>query len=340
MIHQVTVTAAGGINHSTRLSGKYFDTKLKQQITLTIPYGVAIGRPLTSNESEFKYWFNETNKKFVLTWDDANETDKGIAKFAEALKKHDAIACEGNYNLNVALFSLSDSRQIHIDRVSAIKAKGQAFNLVNNMKESEMIDVAFFAGRNPVRKTTEEIFAELCDFNDGAIMQNPAKFLADWKMQDRSHIVYARKSEVLGIIVKDNGALKLNGEIIGSTTDDVVAYLKTNEKMYEYVKAQVGEKDFLPVGANTDRTVSSVIGRENKGEAAYERKNPADTAQKKSDNKSEALKEEDELKELKLEARQLGIVGFQSPYIKAETLRKKIQDKKNELEKAKDLQTA
>lgn len=334
MIHQITVTPISGNNHTTRLSGRFFDTKSKQNIVLTSPYGVAIGRELTPSETEFKFWFNETTKKLVITWDDTKESDKSIGKFVDALKKHDSIACEGNYNLNFAQFTISDSRQAHLDKVSLIKARGQVFNLVNNMKESEMIDVAFFSGRSPVRKTTEEIFAELCDFQDGILMQNPVKFLNDWRMTDRSHIIYARKAEALKIVINDGGTLKINGEIIGSTTDDVVAYLKTNEKMYDYVKKEVGEKDFLPIGANKDNVVSKVIGKEQEDEKPLtNRKDPSEVAQGKADRKEADMKEDDELKALKMQARELGIMGFQSPYIKAETLRKKIEEKKLENQK-------
>lgn len=336
MIHQITITPIGGNNHTTRLSGKYFDTKLKQNVTLISPYGVVVGRPLTSNETEWKAWFNETTKKFVLTWDDANENDKDIAKFAAALKKHDSIVCEGNYNLNVGQFTLTDSRQAHLDKVSAIKARGQVFNIVNNMKASEMVDVSFFAGRSPVRKTAEEIFAELLDFQDGALMQNPAKFIADWRMHDRSHIVYAKKAEILGIIVKDNQTLKLNGEIIGSSTDDVVAYLKANEPMYEYVKKEVAEKDTLPVGVNKDAIVSSIVGKEQVEDVAiFKGETPESKAQRKSERDAAEIKHDDLLIELKKEARELGVTGYQSPFIKIETLQKKIAEKRIEMQKEK-----
>jgi len=337
MIHQLTVTPIGAGDHSTRIGGSYFDKKLKQNVTLISPFGVVIGRPLTTNETEWKFWFGEANKKFVLTWDDASETDKGIAKFADALKKHDAIVCEGNYNLGVANFTLSDSRQVHLDRVSLIKARGLAFNLLNNMKSSELVDVAFFAGRSPVRKTTEEIFVELCDFQEGIIMQNPSKFLREWRMEDRSHIVYAKKAEKLGVIVNDNGTLKINGEIIGASTDDVVAYLKTNTPMYEYVKKEVGERDTLPVGVNRDITVSEILNKEQpEDKPLTTRQSPETKAQKKADDKGEALAKADRLMELKAKARELGVTGYQSPFIKIETLEKKIHDKEIENQKARD----
>jgi len=336
MVHQITITPLGEGTHTTRLGGRYFDTKLKQYVTLTIPYGIATGRALTPNEKEWKHWFNTASKSFVIAWDDANPKDKDTMRFAEALKKHDQIQCAGNYNLASAQFALTDSREIQLTRASNIKSMGQAFNLLNNMKESALVSAAFFVGVNPVGKTTEDIFIELCDFQDGVVMANAAEFLKNWSSPDSSHVVYANKAQKLGIIVNDSGTLKLNDEIIGSDTDDIVAYLKTNTDMYNFLKKSVEEKDTLPLGSTKDGIVSEVMNNTQKEVAALTNKqNPQDVAQKKADKKVEATKEADELSALKKEAQSLKVKGWQSPFVKAETLKIKIQEKKNELEKEK-----
>lgn len=324
MIHTVTLSPCNAGNHSTLIEGKYFDNKTKQTIILTLPYGVAIDRPLTSNEKTWSQWFRPERPSVTITWDDEVDAQKATAKFVDYLKKHQFVQCEGNYNaVPNPQFKLVDSRQVHINRANRLKQAYSIGTMIVNMSEEEMVEVSFLMGGNPVRKTREELICELCDMNVGLCIVNADKFIGEWKAPDKSHVIYAKKAISLDIIKLDNGVYKINNASIGAKLDDVIVYLKTNLDTYNnYIKKEVDKADFSLIEAPKVKEVLNI------------RKDGAEKAQNVADNKAKKVAEEDERNALIAELKALGVKGSQvAGQWSTEVIKRKINE-------AKSLQTA
>lgn len=314
MIHSITLSPIESGNHSTFVDGKYYDKEKGQTITLLNNYGVVTSdRVLAANETVWIQWFKTNAPTFVLTWDDEKENGKKIAEWVKYLKRHDNIKCDGNTNaVKAPQFKLVDSRQVYVERADAIKTKLAVGNLINNMRASQLMEVAYFTGANPIGKTTEQIFAELCDFDLGKCMVNPARFLAEWKAPDRSHTVYAKKAVTLEIIKLDNGVYKFNNASIGGTHDEIVVFLKNNPDLYDnYIKKQVQAEDRLPVSINEDILVSDILDKKPKTESTSTKKTETEKANGRAERKVEATAQEDERQKLIGEMKQLGVPGAQ-----------------------------
>lgn len=315
MINSVTISPVETGNHSTMIDGKYHDNTSGQDIVLLTNWGYAINRVLTSNEQKWIEWFKPNKTSVSFTWDDSTDLGKKIAKWIEYLKRHEGIKCEGNDNaVKNPQFKLVDSRQKHIETATDINLKLEVGNLILEMKTSEMMQVAYLVNANPVGKTTEQIFSELCDFDLGKCMVNASRFLKEWEMADRSHVVYARKAISLGIISTDNGIYKLNNTTIGGGIDDVVLYFKNNPETYtNFIKKEVDAKDKLPVSVSEDVLVSSIISKTKKVEPKMpnNRKDSAEVANNRAERKGNEQQLEDKRQELIGQLKRLGVKGAQ-----------------------------
>lgn len=338
MINSVTLSLIDAGNHSTMLDGKYYDKETGQTVTLLTNWGVALEKAPGINEVKWIQWFKPTAPSLVITWDDKLETGAKIANFVKYLKRHSSVRCDGNTNCTAGpQFKLTDSRQVHIERADIIITKNIVATMILELKASQMMQVAFLTGSNPVGKTTEQIFTELCDFDMGKCMMAPSKFLLDWKAADRSLTVYARKAVELGVITKDNNVYKFNNTTIGGTSDEIVLFLKNNPEVFNnYIKKQVDEKDQLPIAVAEDAIVGDLLGKKVKPAGLP---NNRMTDGEKASNRAVATKEKEDFEQKRQaligEAKLLGVKGVQMADKggwSIEALEKKIAAKKAETE--------
>lgn len=330
------------------LTGKYYDKNLNRNVLLLTSYKVVYDRELLPHETLFTHLFSKNNKEFNFSWDnspkdtskEAIEKLKEQEEWVQRILQHPAIQNPENANSQGApKFVLIDKRKKDVNEFTLNNNKVAVFNMVKNMDADELMDVAFFSLMNPAkdRLSTLQIFNKLCDLNTGLLMQDAAKFLSDWRLPDASYQKIIRKAILLDVITSDKGIFKINNDIIGSGIDDLVAYMKSNTKIYDYIKSEVSAKDTLPYDVSEVRTVAEILTGKEKEKVSKPRTQGDST---KADNKVARditnANETDERTKLQIEMRELGIGGWMSPYIKLETMRAKIEEKK----KAKTLTVA
>lgn len=307
---------------TTRFSGKYFDKERGQNIHLVglggNKYGVAIDRDPTKTETAFSKWFGANNRDFNLIW---NDEDKKTSEFVAALQRHTQVHTEGWTNPNrqgTPQFIFIDKRKQNDLKVAKLKEKAIVFNMMNNMRIGEFMNVAFFVGHNPVGKSFEETFVTLLDFDTdengnpkGILMKNPSSFLADWASPDQNFTVTIRKAIDLKIISTRGGKYYVNTEIVGDSADGVIAYMKVNDKLYEYVQRQVSERDILPLDINRGNIKVSDATIEPKEQKEKKIITLGDKADKRVEKEADSTAEHDEKAILKAKMKKYGMKGWQ-----------------------------
>lgn len=316
MIQEITLRPMQGTyKMTTRFTGKYFDKEQGRNVILVDlggnRFNAIYDREPTSTEKLFSRWFGENNRDFTLRW---NDEDKKTTDFVNALQMHTQVHTEGWTNPNrqgTPQFEFIDKRKQDDIKVKKLKERAVVFNMVNNMSVNEFMDISFFVGHNPVGKSFEETFVTLLDFETGILMKNPSTFMNDWASPDQNHIVTVRKAIDLKIISAKDGKYYVNTEIVGDSVDGVIAYMKVNDKLYDYVQRQVSERDILPLDVNR--------GNIKVGEANPEPKEPkgkkivtlGEKADKKTDKLNSDTAEHDERATLKAKMKKYGMKGWQ-----------------------------
>lgn len=337
---------------TTPLTGKYFDKNLNRNINLLTSFKVAYDRDLLAHETLWTHLFSKSSKYFSLKWDTIPEDDSDEAKqrvkdkeeWVARLLQHPQVQNAENKNIQGSFkFVLIDKRKKDINDFTLNNNKVVVFNMIKNMEVDELMDVAFFSMMNPAkdRLSTIQIFNRLCSLTDGVLMVGDAseKFLSDWKMPDATYQKVIRKAILLNVITSESGIFKINNDIIGSGIDDLVAYMKTNTRIYEFVKSEVASKDTLPYDVTKIKTVSEVllkidINRELRVDGRT--KTPSEKVDSKVERDTNDAKYGDDLAKAKIKMRELGIKGWQSPFLKLDTALSRIMEKESELLKVKE----
>jgi len=334
----------GTYKMTTRFTGKYFDKEQGRNASLVElggnRFNVIYDREPVLTEKLFTKWFGENNRDFTLIW---NDSDKKTTDFVNALQRHTQVHTEGWNNPNrqgTPQFEFIDKRKQNDLKVKKLKEKAVVFNMVNNMKVDELMDISFFVGHNPVGKSFEETFVTLLDFDTdengtpkGILMKNPSQFLIDWASPDQNHVVSVRKAIDLKIISHKDGKYYVNTEIVGDSADGVVAYMKVNDKLYDYVLRQVSEKDVLPLDVNRGNVKVSEASPEPKEVKEKKITTLGEKADRQAEKNTDATSEHDERAILKAKMKKYGMKGWQvMEQWTIETCRKKVltyeQDKK------------
>lgn len=354
MLQEISIRTLEAKDCTIPLTGKYFDKNLNRNVILLTSYKVVYDRELLPHETLFTHLFSKNNKEFNFSWNttpidsskEATEKLKDTEEWVQRMLQHPAVQNPENKNTQGSpKFVLIDKRKKDVNEFNLNNNKVAVFNMVKNMEADELMDVAFFSQLNPAKErlSTLQIFNRLCDLNTGILTtgNNAAKFLIDWRMPDASYQKVIRKAVLLNVITSDKGIFKINNDIIGSGIDDLVAYMKSNTKIYDYIKSEVDSKDTLPYDVSEVKTVAEILsGRDREKEIKIRTQSDSTKADNKVERDFTNANEEDEKNTLKVRMRELGITGWQSPYIKLETMREKIAAKEAELSKAKTLATA
>lgn len=318
MIQEITLRPVQTEGRMTiKFDGQYFDKINKSKVVLYEPFGVALNRELNKHtEKVFIKWFDENNTEFTLRWDDQKESKSN--EFVSYLQKHPQVITAGIENPNrmgTPMFEFIDKRKKDVVKVKSLKEKNVVFNMVSNMPISDLVDVAFFKGYSAVGKSFEEIFVALLDYTNGILMRDTSRFLAEWSSPDKNHAVVVNKAIILGIVVNRGGKFYAGAgnEIVGDDVESVLAYMKTNDKLYDYVKRQVAERDVLPLDVNKEEanTKSSSFASEERKEVKSKLWTPTEKADAKAKRETTENAENDERQILKAKMKSLGISGWQ-----------------------------
>lgn len=337
MTQEILIKRIADGDCTTPLAGKYMDKNLNRNVNLLTSYKIAYDRELLSHETLWQFLFNKQRTFFAFKWD--SETDKEKEQWVAALLQHPDIQNPENKNIQGAPhFVLIDKRKKDTNDFQFNNNKVVVFDMVKNMEADELMDVAFFSMMNPAKErlSTLQIFNRLCDLNTGILMADAAKFLTDWKMPDASYQKVIRKAILLDIITSEKGIFKINNDIIGSEIDDLVAYMKSNAKVYEFVKSQVSAKDTLPYDVSKVNKVSEILFKK---DAPIETKldGRVKSGTEKADSKVErdinSANENDALAAAKIKMRAYNIKGWQSPFLKLETALSRILEHETQLAK-------
>lgn len=353
MIQEILIKRIADGDCVTPLTGKYFDKNHNRNVNLLTSYKVAYDRELLPHETLWQFLFRKGVSEFKFAWNstptgntpaeieksklDIKDKEEWVAR----LLQHPDVQNPENTNIQgIPHFILIDKRKKDINDFSVNNNKVAVFNMVKNMETDELMDVAFFCMMNPAKErlSTLQIFNRLCDLNMGLLMSDAGKFLADWRMPDASYQKVIRKAILLNVITSDKGIFKINNDIIGSGVDDLVAYMKSNTKIYEFVKSEVAAKDTLPYDVSEIKIVAEVLGEDNTIKSEIKKDLRTKTATEKADDLIERNIEKtgdaDALAKAKIKMRELGLKGWQNPYIKLETALQKIMEAESKLQHA------
>jgi len=240
------------------LPGKYTNTKLGSIINI-LTNGKVVMRDCEGSEKTKNIIIHDQNPEFTFTWDDKEDAEKIVE--AKAWSKNPMVDCPDNYNLQRAMFKMIDKTEKTSIDVKKLKYKGRIYNIINNMTVEEMRDIAFFMGLNPIHQSPEEIFISLVDFQDGKLMLDPEKIINNITTPDMNYIVIGKKAILYDVIQKKQDQYFVNNELIGSSFNDVLAYLKANKQQFEnYITKEVEKLDVLPVDIDYEEPVKEIIG--------------------------------------------------------------------------------
>lgn len=309
MTNELSIRCTYGTNVDILLKGKFYDKATRKPIVLLNNYKVAIDRPLAAHEKEFTHKFTKQSREFKFQWE---SSDAEKSEFAKWLKQHPYVSHAENKNKDATTyFALTDkSRQDEI-QYEQENAKVVVYQMVKNMPSTELVEVAFFNLINPSRLTTMQLFNQLCGLNEGILMQNPLKFLAEWKMPDRSMRVVIRKAIMLNLIESQDGIFLINKSPIGNV-ENLVVYLNDNDKYYDYLKKEVAMKDTLPYDVTSNVSVEDALGKAK----AKERKDTTLSSEAKAENKEvrdqKKREDYDQAQQQKNRLRELKVAGWQA----------------------------
>jgi hypothetical protein len=343
MIQKITIRPTVALNCTIPLSGQYFDKNKGRNVYMLSNFKVIYREPIEKEgEMVWTNYFSSDNREFNFEWDDAVKSEakdekeklRNIEEWVQAMMQHSGIESPGNKNIQgLPNFILIDKRVKDVDEFRANNDKSVLFNMLLNMEVTELMDVAYSAMINPAKDklSTLQIFNKLADFNFGVLQQNAAKFLFEWKLPDATRKSVIRKAIMLDIITSHNGMFKVNNDPIGNDIDDLVVYFKTNAKMYEYLASEVAGKNIYPYDVNEpSKVIDILMGNDSRKEIKPRTMSEPAKADAKAERSFEERKAFDEMTAIRMEAKDLGIKGWQIPTISKEVLLKKIEDKKLE----------
>lgn len=239
------------------IEGVYFDKALQRNIYLTTNYKVVHGRELIKDvEKPFKFKFMGEKSEFKFSWD-SNDKDKN--EWANAWKQHPDIENTENKNQKAkTYFILFDKSKQATDTFERENGKVVLWNMLKNTDAMGLMDIAYFNNVNPVGKKAIDIFLELASLNTGTLSKDPYKFINEWKLSDAEYRIIIRKAIILNIIDSVNGIYMINKAPVGNV-DNLIIYMKDNDKYYQYLKTMVAEKDTLPYGLTENISVEEAL---------------------------------------------------------------------------------
>lgn len=312
MQNELTIRCTHGTDTHVPLIGKFTDKQSRKKIILLSNFGVLIDQEPTASQIVFKYSISKNNPVFSFKWD---STDTAKAEFAKWLKKHPHINHADNLNKDAqTYFVLEDKTRQDEILIATESAKHALWFMIHNMDLKQLMDVAYMGQMDPAGKSATNIFNELVGWDNGILMANPMKFLADKKLPDYGKKVIIRKAVMLGVIKTQETDGKsifiINNTPVGSV-ENLLVYFNENPEQYKYIQQEVAGTDILPYGITENISVEEAISSVKK-----ERKDTTLSAAKKEENKAtrEATQHDNEARKNIQVARlkELGVGGWQA----------------------------
>lgn len=328
-------------NHTIPFRGEYEDKALRLNVYLLANFSVVSNRELTKDEKVFTFQFGGKIKSWDYHYDDRKPNE---VLWAEKLKRHELVKCDGNTNLFRPIFEVIDTRKEASKKVLTNKNMLIVGNMVGAMKVSEMRDIAYYKGVDVSRMTGEQIYLKLCSLVPGTelgiLMENPSASITSFSNPDREVVTMVQKAIALEVIKKSNAMYYIGQTLAGENAISVVAFCKSNTQLYEnFVKREVELNDRLPLDIIEDITVSELL--DGQREKEYKHKVASKTPEQNDLSLKEHQKKQHDqemerqalLQPLKDECKRLGIKGYNVPTWTEETFKRKIAERKAELEK-------
>lgn len=167
--------------------------------------------------------------------------------------QHPALLYNGKHHKNTQnpLFDMVNQNERKAAAVISFKDKLAIQNRIVGMSYEELCDVAHYYSKSPKGLTENDLQILLGDPSTGICMigENAESFKTTWMevTEETERIVVLKKAISSGIIEerKKDGRSDyyLNQEFVGVTFNDVLAYSKREEKIYEnHIKRVVNEK--------------------------------------------------------------------------------------------------
>lgn len=328
-------------NHTIPFRGEYEDKSLHKNVYLLANFQVIDNRELTKDEKVFTFQFGGKINNWTYDYDDSKPSE---VKWAECLKRHELVKCDGNTNLFRPIFEVIDTRKEASKKVMTNKNMLIVGNMVGAMKVSEMRDIAYYKGIDVSRMTGEQIYLTLCSVVPGTelgiLMVNSSASITSFSNPDREIVTMVQKAIALDVIKKVNAMYYIGQTLAGENAVSVVAFCKSNTQLYEnFVKKQVELNDRLPVDITEDITVVELLegqkSKEFKHKEATKTQEQKELTRKASQNSEHDIEMERQrqLQPYKNKCKELGIRGYNVPTWTEETFKRKIAEKEAELAK-------
>lgn len=266
MINEISIRSTYGTDVDTKLAGVFIDKASRKKITLLHDFSVLIDVEPTSSQRVWEHEFKKNRPIFDISW---KSSDEKMVNFVKYLKKHPLLDHASNINKDAkTYFLLIDKSEADRNTYMRDKQRNAAFNMLSQMNYTEMRNVAYFNLIDPGERNAIGLFNYLAAFDSGLVMQNPLKFINEWKMPVTAKKTVIRKAILLNIIDSEKTSTgtiyKINQTPIGNV-DNLVVYFEEKPEMYKFLLQQVAEKDLLPIEEN-EKTMEEILSDAPKAE--------------------------------------------------------------------------
>lgn len=232
----------------------------------------------TSNMSEIEYKFNNEKKEDgELT----TQSDKIIKNQIEWFKRDERFTVNGKrteYTKGTPIFNVREEENTVLSNIADFQKKLLVANKINNMPFGQKRDLSFYYGESPKGMTELELLVHLAGWDDGICMQDALidDFILVWGKDldnDLEMKVIIRKAIELGVFTnqaKDGKDFFYYGqEFIGNQFEDLLAYCKREEKIYEqHILRNVEKEDKFKKEQEASDVQKKTIG-DHKGNPGY-----------------------------------------------------------------------
>lgn len=240
--------------------------------------------------------FATTNGK-PITFNKADSSDK---KIVESLKHHQLVSVPGpngeemNPNcIGRPAVELIDHEQKTINQSIDRKTRATIMNIVNNLDEPSLINLAYMMGLDAKELDYNEIYLEV---NDTAVEMGNS-FFNMFTDDSSTYRIIANKALYYNVLNVERGQVKYGSDIIGAEGDEdiidkIVSYFRQNDKQFRHIRSQVAQndvdfheidKDSVDfINEETRKTIEKVL---NKGEDKEEKEEATEEKSEKTQGK-------------------------------------------------------
>ncbi len=252
--------------YETKLMCSFFDKRIGRTVFLTVQDEIYEKTP-TDNDILKSYKFDKNVPQYVFLVDSELKNFEKPRNIIKYLERDPKVYCEHlpDKQLITPLFELVNVTKLAKMKFEQTKLKHEVLSNLFELSDSELENVMYRHGISTVNKEKYELFNELADWNNGAIMRidkfanKPKEYLDNLENADNKILSVVNKAIDKGIIEKEGVLYYLDKDVIGGGIPELVLYFKNNKTIFEnYLVVEV-DKAFGTKKTRNTRTKVEVI---------------------------------------------------------------------------------